>query len=328
VSAHHPLTPWQRWVRQPQKIWLRRALFQVHLWSGIAAGLYVFTISVTGSMLVYWNELYRAVTPAPVFSKASTPRLTDAQLTAAAQRAYPGYRVTRISRTRNPDQAPSISLERGNRTRHRLFDPRSGADLGDSVSKGMRIVAFVLDLHDNLLAGPTGRTVNGAGAVVVLVLAISGLVIWWPGSKTWRRSLILPRGVGGKRFVWHLHSMIGFWSFAFTLVFGLSGLYLCFPEPFQEIADSLQPVTAATGRVPFVDQVIYWLAYLHFGRIGGIGIPCTGPGFCDQATKAVWALFGLAPAATFVTGAILWWNRVLRPRLLKARQDGARPVNV
>src|SRR3954468_2492384 len=60
----HQLTIWQRCIRQPQKVWLRRALFQVHLWSGIALGLYVLMISVTGSVLVYRNELmFRAKTP-------------------------------------------------------------------------------------------------------------------------------------------------------------------------------------------------------------------------------------------------------------------------
>lgn len=316
-------------MRQPQKIWLRRALFQIHLWSGIAAGLYILMISITGSVLVYWNELYRAVTPAPIVSHGSGPRLTDAQIAAAAKRAYPGYRVMRINRPPNPDQAASIILQRGNREKHRFFDVRTGADLGDSVTTGMRVVGFILDLHDNLLAGERGRSVNGAGACVALALAISGLVIWWPGSMTWRRSLTLPRGSGFTRggwkgLTWHLHSAIGIWTFAFVFIFGLSGLYLCFPEPFQDIADRLQPITGPTRRVPFVDQVIYWLAYLHFGRIGGIGIPCKGPGFCDQATKATWAFFGLAPAAMFVTGAIMWWNRVLRPRLGRTKPVPAR----
>jgi len=63
---------WQRWVRQPQKVWLRRALFQVHLWSGIGLGLYVFFISVTGSVLVYCNELYEWATP-PVIEQSVTP---------------------------------------------------------------------------------------------------------------------------------------------------------------------------------------------------------------------------------------------------------------
>jgi uncharacterized iron-regulated membrane protein len=320
VSGNDQWTAWQSWVRKPQKLWLRRAFFQVHLWSGIGVGLYIFTISLTGSVLVYWNELYRAATPEPVISKASGPRFTDDQLAAVAQHLYPGFRVIKISRTRNPDQAVAISLQRGNQLKHRLFDPRTGSDLGDAVPTGMRLVAFVLDLHDNLLAGPTGRIVNGVGAFAVISLAVSGLVIWWPGSKTWRRSLTLPGGVGWKRLTWHLHSMIGFWSFGFTLVFGLSGIYLCFPEWFQDIADRLEPMTALNGRVPLADQVIYWLAYLHFGRIGGIGIPCRGPGLCDQTTKAIWALFGLAPAVMFVTGAIMWWNRVLRPRIAAARR--------
>jgi uncharacterized iron-regulated membrane protein len=244
VSGNNHISIRARWARQPQKVWLRRALFQVHLWSGIGVGLYVFMISVTGSVLVYRNEL--------LFRSVKSPN-------------------------------------------------------------AIRAVSQLTDLHDNLFAGDTGRTVNGAGAIAVFVLAVTGLVIWWPGTRTWRRSITLPRGVGWRRATWHLHSMIGFWSFAFTLVFAMSGMYLCFPNAFQDLADRFDPPTPdATLRIS--DEVIYWLAYLHFGRINGIGIPCHGPGLCDQATKAVWALFGLAPAAMFVTGAIMWWNRVIRPR--------------
>jgi uncharacterized iron-regulated membrane protein len=31
-------------------------------------------------------------------------------------------------------------------------------------------------------------------------------------------------------------------------------------------------------------------------------------------TKAIWSAFGLAPAAMFATGAIMWWNRLVRTR--------------
>jgi uncharacterized iron-regulated membrane protein len=320
VAANDHLSVWQRWLRQPQKIWLRKAFFQIHLWSGVALGLYIFAISVTGSVLVYWNELYRAATPVPIVSKGSGPRLTDDQLAASARRLYPGYRVLQIHRMRNPDQAVDISVTRGGKLKRRLFDPRSGSDLGDTVPTGFWLIGKLVDLHDNLLAGPAGRKVNGAGALALLALAVTGLAIWWPGVKTWRRSLTLHRGLGAKRLIWHLHSMLGFWTLGFTLVFGVSGVYLAFPDLFQDLADRLEPLTAANAGRRIGDNVIYWLAYLHFGRIKGIGIPCSGPGLCDQATKAIWALFGLAPAAMFITGAILWWNRVLRPRLANARR--------
>lgn len=313
MTAREP-TIWQRWVRQPQKIWLRRALFQVHLWCGIVLGLYVFMISVTGSVLVYRNELFRAVTPPPIISTASAPRLTDAQIKGAVKRLYPDYRVTNIMRPPNPDQAADVRLERGREVKHRLIDPRTGVDDGEGIALGIRMVSGLMDLHDNLFAGQGGREVNGVGAAAVLVIAVTGMVIWWPGAKTWRRSLKVPRGVGWRRTNWHLHSMIGFWTLAFVVIFALSGIYLAIPDRIQDFADWLEPLTAANLKTRIGDRILYWLAYLHFGRINGIGIPCHGPGICDQATKAAWAFFGLAPAAMFVTGAIMWWTRVLRPR--------------
>jgi len=317
------MTLWRRWMRQPQKIWLRRALFQAHLWCGIALGIYVLLMSVTGSVLVYRNELYDAATRAPIISKSTSPRLTDDQLADHATRLYPNYRLVKITRSRNPDQAVEIWLTRGKEDIRRLFDPRSGSDLGDMVPNGIRLVSKLIALHDDLFAGPAGRKWNGVGALATLALAMTGLAIWWPGIKTWRRSLTLQRGLGWKLLTWRLHSVIGIFSLAFIVLFAFSGVYLSLPEQVQAFADRLEPPTEANAGFRVVDSVIYWLAYLHFGRVNGIGIPCSGPGLCDQTTKGIWALFGLAPAVMFVTGAIMWWNRVLRPRLSRV-PGGAR----
>lgn len=254
------VSPWRRWVDQPQKLGLRKAVFQVHLWSGVALGLYIFFISLTGSVLVYRNELYFAAMP-------------DAEM-------FEG--------------SPGTAYE---------------------------LVTLLIDLHDNLLAGELGRAVNGAAAIAVLLVAFSGLFIWWPGIRRWRRSLTLRRAVGWKRFTWDLHSAAGIWTFAFIVIFAASGVYLCFPQVFHQFAEWLQPLTGANAGERFVDKFLYWLAFLHFGRINGIGLPCSGPGLCDQATKAVWAIAGLAPAAMFVTGSIMWWNRVVR-RWLKRVSNG------
>ena len=192
------MTVWQRWVRQPQKVWLRRALFQVHLWSGIGIGLYILLMSVTGSVLVYRNELYRAATPEPIISSGSGPRLTDDQLAEAARNLYRGYRVVQISRARNPDQAVDISMLRRAESKKRMFDPRSGSDLGNSVPTGILLVSKLIDLHANLLGGTTGRTVNGVGAFALLALAMTSLAIWWPGTKTWRRNTDAEPGCGAR----------------------------------------------------------------------------------------------------------------------------------
>jgi uncharacterized iron-regulated membrane protein len=314
-----------RWIWRPQSIWLRRAVFQVHLWSGIGIGLYVLLVSLTGSVLVFSNELFRAATPDPIVVAASGPRLTDQQLMAAAARAWPGYAVFRIGRDQDPDHAVVVSLKRSTSVKSRLFDPYSGADLGDSVPWGIWLISRLLSLHDDLLGGTAGRRINGIGALLVVLLAFTGIFVWWPGIRTWRRSLTVHRNTGWQRFTWDMHSMIGFWTFGFILLFAVSGAYLGNPQPFHDLADRIDPPTAANAGTRTVDRVIYWLAYLHFGRVNGIGIPCSGPGLCDSATKSVWAVFGLAPAAMFLTGVVMWWNRVARAKLRRTRRPERRP---
>lgn len=303
---------WQRWIRQPQNIWLRRALFQVHLWTGIAVGLYIFLISITGSVLVYRNEMFQLVTPAPIIAIRSGERLTDEQLKDAAARLYPGHVVTNIIRAKNPDQAVEIRLEIGKTEKQRLFDPYTGADLGKAVAFGITLAFGLLDLHDNLLFGTTGRTLNGIGAVCLIALCASGSVIWWPGIGQWRRSIWPEWKANWKRLNWSLHSAFGFWFFLILLVWGVTGAYLCFPSWFSDWADTIEPMTAENAGRRSVDTLMYWLAYLHFGRFGG-RFPGCGP-ICNSTFKAVWAALGLMPPAMFVTGALMWWNRVLRPR--------------
>jgi uncharacterized iron-regulated membrane protein len=104
--------------------------------------------------------------------------------------------------------------------------------------------------------------------------------------------------------------MMGFWTVGFILVFGITGVYLSLQELFQNLFESLEPLTEENAGLRVVDRVMYWLAYLHFGRFGGRFPGCRQT--CNSAFKVVWAVFGLFPAGMFVTGAVLWWNRVLR----------------
>lgn len=315
------MTLWRRWLERPQRLLLRRMAFQVHLWTGIALGLYVLVICATGSVLVYRNELYRTFSPVPVIvSGSGTPLPSDA-LKQAARRAFPDHEVTDIYPGKTPNHAIEIALRRDDDTRRRLLHPFTGADLGDPIPAGYRATAWLLDLHDNLLSGDTGRRINGLGALFLMLLTLTGAIVWWPGIRKWRRSVVPDRRANWKRFNWSLHSALGFWAFGFLLLWGVTGMYLSLPDQFAAVFDALEPFDESNLEERFVDRVQYWLAYLHFGRLGGRGIPGCGRGLCDNTTKAVWALFGLVPPVLFVTGALMWWNRVLRPATRRRQVD-------
>jgi uncharacterized iron-regulated membrane protein len=306
------MSTWKKWKQRPQTVWLRKLLFQVHLWTGIGVGLYVLLMSLSGSAVVFRRELMRSLALEPRVAVGPAPRMNEDALRQIAQRSYPEYNVTRVSLRKNPDQAAEIWLEQPGKKLRRLFNPYTGADLGNSLRRGFRFVLWLVDLHDNLLAGNTGRLFNAAGGIFTAILCLTGAVIWWPGIEAWRRSLSFrwkrnPQGIS-----WTWHSALGFWSFLFVFMWALSGIYLSIPNVFNSLVDHLEPLNAGSGNLRVGDQVLFWLAQLHFGRFAGIG------------TKMIWTAIGLTPAVLFVTGSVMWWKRVVNPWRIKKRIMAAR----
>ncbi len=307
-----------QWLRQPQKVWLRKALFQIHLWLGIGLGLYILMMSVTGSAIVARREMTRALVAHSV-TILPGGRISDERMQEIAQQVWPGYEIQSLIHMRrlrpygplppagaplapsNTDAPVQVTLKRAGEVRMRVFDPYSGKDLGDADPWQLRFLHKVVDLHDNLLGGRTGQRVNGCVAIAVSLLFVTGLIIWWPGSQRWKQSLYVQAGVGWRRQLWQLHSMMGIWIFLLLLLWGLSGIYFAFPAPFQQFAEWIHPPDVDDGVAAY--ELLGGFVNLHFGRFGGMGV------------RTTWIVLGLVPAALFITGAILWWNNVVRPRL-------------
>ena len=295
------MSSWEKWVNRPQSLWLRKALFQVHLWTGIGIGLYVLFMSVSGAALVYRRELASAFSRQPRIAAGPGARMTVDELKQAAKRAYPGYDATHVYEGKKLDQPVELLLERGENKLQRLFNPYTGADLGDPLKPGFLFIQWLADFHDNLLLGRLGRTWNAIGGVLATLLCITGAIIWWPGIKHWRNSLTVGWKVNRKGLNWALHSALGIWSIAFIFMWGITGIYLSIPESFNAIVDYFEPIQAGSKTNRFGDQVLFWMARLHFGRFAGMPV------------EIIWTILGIVPALLFVTGTVMWWNRVLEP---------------
>jgi uncharacterized iron-regulated membrane protein len=254
---------------QPRSTWLRRALFQVHLWSGLAAGLYVVVLSVSGSALVFRDELTEAFeTPLPAYEAGRKP-LSRAQLAAAAQRVYPQFDVVRVGNLFTRDRPViEIWVEQGGERRQRLFNPYTGEEVGDALPQGLRAVMWLTDLHNDLLFGEIGKRVNGVGGGLLALIALTGIVVWWPGIQGWRRGLGVKWGARWTRVTWDLHSALGLWFSGLMLIWGVSALYMAFPEPVHAVIDATSHPDAILGTRP-ADVALRWFVRLHFGRWEG-----------------------------------------------------------
>lgn len=251
----------------------------------MALGIYVVVISISGSAVVYRRNFDRKK---PVMvTDLGRPRMPQEQLEQTVRRVCPACEILSVTEPDQPGQADSVVLAVGKKRIERLFDPYTGQDLGDPRSAAVRTLSWLADLHENLLLGLSGRTLNGIASAFVGLLSLTGAIIWWPGIANWRRSLTVKRKARPARVNYDLHSAIGFWCYVFVLIWAISGVCLCFPGAFDFL---LGP------------QFRLWMTRLHFGRF-------------NRGTEALWTILGFAPAALAVTGALMWWNRVLSKKL-------------
>ena len=297
---------WQQWLRKPRTLLLRRISFQIHLWIGLALGLYLVLLSVTGSALVFRRELSRLVSPTADLIEGKEFK-TPQQLTEAALAAYPGATVERVGKPQRRSALIRITMRRNGEEFERDFNGYTGEDLGHPFPWKARMLLKLTDLHDDLLMvdGRRGRWWNGIGSFLLLGLCMTGAVLWWRGLKVWRRGLRFSRRAPWPSLNFDMHSALGFWGFAIIALWGITGVYFAFPDPFNAAVDAIWGTSEAWNFEPRPgDDILLWMARLHFGR------------WQSHTLKAVWVVIGLIPAAMFVTGAAMWWHRVVRKRAL------------
>jgi len=338
----------QQFFRQPQRLWLRKALFQIHLWSGIGAGLYVLLISVSGSAVVFRQDIFKAYESPVILVEAVGERMNSDQVREAAEQLYPGYQASQVYEFADePRRAVEVRLEKGSWVKNRLFDPFSGVDLGNSVPWQISVTAWFYDLHVELFGGRPGRQINAVGGGLWVVLALTGLIVWWQGIQNWKRGFLIRLKSGWKRLNWDLHSSLGFWTLLFTVMWGLTGVFAAIPDPFRNAVDYLEPLQridspaavpgqrGASGVAQSQDRgaTPENPAGQRGRRGGGRGRrPQFKPRVGDQilrgayalhfgnfggtTLKIAWVVLGLAPGVLFITGLLMWINRKVRRVLL------------
>jgi uncharacterized iron-regulated membrane protein len=277
----------------------RRLLVRIHMWIALGLGLYIVVLSVSGSAVVFRRELNQWLVPRTVASTEGE-RLTGEPLRAAVRTVYPGHAVVEVREPQRPERPVFVALDRDGARIERLFDPYAVRDLGETFPPILRAVEWLVNLHDNLLAGNAGRLLNGIGGIFFGVLIVTGAWLWWPGLRNVPRSLKVGRPQASRRFIWQLHSVLGASSFALLLVWALTAIYFAFPEPFERTIDYFD--ADLNDPVRPGEWVVLELIKLHFGRFGGLGV------------RFLWVVLGLVPTVLFATGFVLWWLRVVRRR--------------
>ncbi len=350
-------------------------------------------IGATGSILVFRPELERLFGLRPWQRIRTNAPIADiVTVVENLKAAYPRSHIVSVDAP-SVDEATFVAVLVGPTGRIKVAcGPAEARVLGEFPTE-RNWLDIVQELHISLLdrRRGQGRMINGIGAAFLLLLNVTGMVIWWPGIRNWKRALQVDFARNWRRINFDLHVAVGFWTILIASFWALSGIYFGWPRQIFLFVNSLSPVITArppaigvtpdttasepdlralvqraytidpgatlggiafpySRRAPlailmrrrntpgyeYADTVYFnpysgdyistwrygvnrslgdWIIWsqvpLHFGTYWGLGV------------KIVWAAAGLAIPLLAVTGALMYWNRVLRRRWKKLRRSQA-----
>jgi len=237
----------------------RRVLRQIHLWIALVLCLPLVVLGVTGSILVFRNELGNLLEPPPRLSAETHKPHTVTEIIAAVQARIGGEFSPFLYHAPNAPEQPAtlhfIALggaAKGTRVINVLVDPVSLDVVRWHHDAFPGFLRVVIRVHGNLLMGRAGRIYVGWLGLAMLVLGISGLILWWPGRSRWRAAFLVKRGARGLRLYRDLHGAIGIWTFVVFIPVSFSGVYLAFPQTVSAAIKTLLPSRDTNSPAPIV----------------------------------------------------------------------------
>jgi uncharacterized iron-regulated membrane protein len=247
----------QRYVRRPQQLALRRLNFQVHLWAGIIFTLYLVVIGVTGSILVFRVELERLCGLKPWQDiRVDGPIADITSVIEKLRAAYPRSHIVSVDAPSETD-ATFVSILEGPGRFKIGSAPADGKILGE-FPHNRTWLDTVAELHISLLdpRRGQGRMWNGVGAAFLLLLNLTGLVIWWPGIRNWKRALMVDFARGWRRINFDLHVAVGFWTILIASFWAVSGIYFGWPRQVFQFVNSISPIASARPPAIRVEPIL------------------------------------------------------------------------
>lgn len=222
--------------KKPNKSLFSRINAWLHLWLGIFSGLILVFVALTGTIVVYCDEIIDWSAGKSLYTtQVKQERVPAETIIANVNKAYPQAKLSEMSVYKDPERT----------VRFRVFAPGKGlafvyADpYTGEVLKYDRTANFfyiMAHLHASFLWHGPGSWIVDIATIIFLVELISGIILWWPAKwnkHTRDASFKIKWNAKFKRVNYDLHNVLGFYSSILALILTVTGLLIAF-HPLAE----------------------------------------------------------------------------------------------
>jgi uncharacterized iron-regulated membrane protein len=226
-------------------------MVRAHRWTSFLLGLLLLVIVVSGVALIFAPEIEEVTRPSLYDTAAGPAKVAPGEALATVHRELPGFEVSEASIWRNRG---AWEVHGGGETAR--VDDTDGSLLG-TTDREHGVMGFIANLHECALGceemsgyvpflgkpaqiagadltlgneGTWGGLILAVSGIVLLLLVISGLVLWWPGRRKLRRGFKVRRGRGNYKLNYDLHKVVGFVALPFLAMWAITGINFELPK--------------------------------------------------------------------------------------------------
>lgn len=217
---------------------LRQLALSTHRYLGILVGLILVLIGLTGSFLVFHKEIDHFLNPHLFHVIPQGERIPVQSALDTVRSAYPDLTLSYIDLPQKIDSVYKIAMSSKNdESLFFYLNPYTGDILG-SQQWGRTLTTFIYDLHYKLLAGEIGMKVVGTCGILLLLLSITGIILW-PGWKKLISGFKIRWNSPSRLINYDLHKVSGILSAIFLIIIAFTGTAIIFHTEFENTVYSI-----------------------------------------------------------------------------------------
>jgi len=217
----------------------------LHLWLGLASGIIVFIVALTGCIFVFEEEIFNMTHRDLVYIEAQDGKVKPlSTLIENAQQALNGMKkigsveiindrhrsyIFTASKTDKKAKNAWNYFQQVKYYDEVYVNPYTGAVLGQ-VDRKYEFFNIVRRIHQNLLLPyAIGSMIVGSACLMFLILLITGFVLWIPKSKSgWKQRFSIKWNAKWRRVNYDTHNVGGFYVMPVAMIIVITGLVWSF----------------------------------------------------------------------------------------------------
>lgn len=209
---------------------MKKIIKKLHLYLALTLGMPLIIQGISGAILVFEKEIKQAKYQISAGEKQQLSKIIFTAKQEVENEFGLGFETLGIKFNQAAFVRFSKKNSKENLNKEIVIDPVSLKILAIK-NPDNDFFRLTKKFHESLLIkGEIGKNIVGIYGFVLLFMAISGVILWYPKKGNFKRSIAFKFSDKGKKFHRDLHSAIGFYLAIPMFLIAFSGIYFIYPN--------------------------------------------------------------------------------------------------